>query len=192
MKTTVMHSTQKEILPLKEAKQFLRISHDQENDVLQTLISSAIELVEDYTRRRLRPEIIKSSLPFEPDHKRQKGLQRVWVCADRYVLFLPHGPVKKVLDVQRILDDGSLKKLRSQEFHVNPHQDPPLIVIESRIGYGVEVTYEAGYDTVPPALKQAILQVLGQLYRDRCLDRGPVFDGIGPLLAPYTIGQGDL
>lgn len=192
MKTRVMHSTQTSILSLKEAKQFLKVSHDQEDDVIQTLISSAIELVEDYTRRRLRPETIKTSLPFEPDHKRQRGLQRVWVCADRYALFLPHGPVQKVLEVQRILDDGSLKKLRPQEFHVNLHQDPPLIVIESCIGYGVEVTYEAGYDTVPPALKQAISQVMGQLYRDRCLDRGSALDGIGPLLAPYVIGQGDL
>lgn len=193
MKTTVLQKPKGLPVSLQETKRFLKVIHTQEDDVILQLIEAATEMVEQHTRRKLMPQVLNAFMPFEPNHKKQKGLQRVWVCADRYALFLPHGPVSEVVSVERIEDDGQMQALGRYEFHINLHQDPPLIVIEKRRGFGVRVVYKVGYtDKIPPALKQALLTIVGRLYTDRTLSEGMILKNMAPLLAPFVMARGCL
>ena len=193
MKTTVLEKPNAYPLSLSEAKTFLRVSHSAEDRLIEGIIETATDLVEQYTKRRLMPQRIMSCIPFNPNHKRKEGLQRVWICSDRYALFLPHGPVNKVLSVERIDEDGALLPMRDTEFHVNMKADPHLLVIERRHGFGVKVVYDVGYeDRVPPALTQAVLNIVGRIYTDRTLSSGGLIQGVEDLLHPYVITTGEL
>ncbi len=193
MKTTILQKPKRMPVGLLDAKRYLKVTHDQEDGVIERLIETATEMVEAYTRRKLVSQVLNSFIPFEPNHKRQKGLQRVWVCADRYVFFLPYGPVSEVMSLERIEEEGTLSPLGRYDFHVNTNTDPAMVVIEKRWGFGVRAVYKVGYDgAIPAPLIQAILTIVGRLYGDRILDQGDVLKHVSTLLAPYVVGRGKL
>lgn len=196
MKTSILIPANGEPLTLAEVKAFLKITHTQEDELLPHLISTARQISETYTRRKWMTQRLVSVLPFHPNHQKKKGLQRVWTVCDRYALFLPRGPVINVLEVERISDNAEATVISHRGYHVNSHQEPVLLVIEDKRGWGVRVTYDVGYgptaEDVPPAVRQALRQMVAHMYENRTVLETHLLQAVGGLLNPYRLQGGVL
>jgi len=105
------------------------------------------------------------------------------------------GPVLEVTSITYVNSDGSETTLEDAVYE--------LAGDEIVLGYGeswpalrgdregVRVRYQAGYETVPPAIKAAILLMVGHLYahREAVSDAKPetLPLGVESLLAPYRV-----
>jgi uncharacterized phiE125 gp8 family phage protein len=196
MKTTVINAPALEPVSLDQVKVFLKITHAQEDELLQHLIKTVREMAETATQRKFITQRLASVIPFYPNHKKKKGLQRVWRSGERFALFLSRGPLKEVIGVDLISDEGVATPLRSACYHINPNQDPALLVTAEDKGWGLRVTYDAGYgdgvDAVPAPIRQALLNMVARLYSQRTLDSGALLKGVWDLLAPYQMKRGVL
>ncbi|MDC0349154.1 head-tail connector protein [Alphaproteobacteria bacterium] len=196
MKTSIIMQPTGEPITRQEAKVFLKITHDQEDDLIQHFIKTARKVVEGHTRRKLLTQTVASILPFRPNHQKKKGLQRVWTSGDRFALFLPRGPVQKVTKVECLSEEGVAEPVRSADYHVHPYHDPALFVTADNKGWGLRITYEAGYgdaaEDVPAPLRQALFQMVAQLHGHRDAPEGRLIKGVEGLLAPYKLPGGVL
>jgi uncharacterized phiE125 gp8 family phage protein len=196
MKTSVLVPPKGEPITLAEVKAFLKIRHTQEDELLPHLIATARQMAETYTRRKFMTQRLVSVLPFRPNHRKKEGLQRVWTSGDRYALFLPRGPLQQVIEVERISEEGDTVVIPHRGYHVNPHHDPALLVVDDKSGWGVRVTYDAGYGSTaqdsPAPIRQAILQMVAELYQNRGILETQLVHGVSPLLAPYRLPGGVL
>lgn len=196
MKTSIIKQPTGEPITLQEAKAFLKIIHDQEDALIQHFIKTARKVAEGHTRRKFLTQTLASVLPFRPNHQKKKGLQRVWTAGDRFALFLPRGPVQKVTKVECISEEGIAETVQSVDYHVHPHHDPALLVTAENKGWGLCVTYEAGYgesaEGVPAPLRQALFQMVAHLHGHRDTQEGHLIKGVEGLLAPYKLPGGVL
>lgn len=196
MKTSILRGPKQEPITVAEAKSFLKITHNQEDDLFLPLIKTARNLAETYTRRKFITQRLMSILPFSPNHKKKEGLQRVWVAGDYFALFLPRGPLQKIIEVERVSEEGKSTPISYYGYHVNQDQDPALLMIRDRHGWGVRLTYDAGYgesaDQVPDVLRHAILKMVVQLYQKRDVLESQLIRGVADLLNPYRLPGGIL
>ncbi|MFN7662190.1 MAG: phage head-tail connector protein [Alphaproteobacteria bacterium] len=196
MKTILITPPAVEALTVAQVKDFLKITHTQEDDLLAHFITTARYMAETYLRRKLITQRIASILPFRPNHRKKQGLQRVWTVGDRYALFLPRGTFQKIHEVEMISEEGDTVSVPPSRYHVNAHQDPALLVVDDQNGWGVRVTYDVGYGAsptdIPPPLQHALLQMVACLYHQRTLAEGPVLAKVAPLLDPYRLLPGSL
>ena len=191
MKTTIVNPPRGEPISVAEAKAFLKITHTQEDELFPHLITAARQMAEMYTRRKFMTQGLMSVLPFRPNHRKKEGLQRVWTAGDRYALFLPRGPLLKVTEVERISEEGETAPISYRGYHVNVHQDPALLVVDDKSGWGVRVTYEVGYgenaSDVPAPIRQALLKMVAEMYHHRGILETKLLEGVTSLLGPYRL-----
>lgn len=196
MKTTIITPPRGEPISVAEAKAFLKITHTQEDELFPHLITTARQMAETYTRRKFMTQRLISVLPFRPNHAKKEGLQRVWTAGDRYALFLPRGPLQQVIEVERISEDGDTALISYRGYHLNVHQDPALLVVDDKSGWGVRITYEVGYgdnaSDVPAPLRQALLRMISTMYQQRDVLETNLLEGVAPLLNPYRLVGGVL
>lgn len=152
-----------EPVTLQEAKDWIKKTGDDEDDLLLTLITSARRSVEKYTTSTFA----------------QKTLHATWVeIPDDWVLHLPYGPHISVDAVYLIDEEGTeTAKTLNSDYYVYGDQD--LIVALSKVWttsqslqYSVRVEYKAGYgdtttETLPGELKLAILKQIATDYEMR-------------------------
>lgn len=109
---------------------------------------------------------------------------------------LPLGPIIEIKSVLYIAADGVERTLASETYEftgdglrcVSGYGWPPL----RGDGNGVRVQYEAGFETIPPAVEQAVLLLVGQWFKNRmAVTAGPggsaAPHGVKALLSPYWI-----
>ncbi|MCE2993550.1 MAG: head-tail connector protein [Alphaproteobacteria bacterium] len=141
-------------LSLKEAKNFLRIDNDLDDELLTKTISAVTTKFENYTGRAL--------------------IAQDWEVTYRQInkmsISLPIKPVKAIKKIELINYYGSVS-----EFEIHN------IVLDTKLGevffkihpfsYMVRFLYEAGYgetaDAVPDDIKSSLLVHIGFLYENR-------------------------
>ena len=142
-----------EPISLTEVKSHLRLDTDDEDDLLNSLIAAATNLVEEYLGKTL----IKKTWRIEESGDNANGLQEI---------VLPQGPLLKVLMVQRAMPNDIYTNIR---FVVKNHFSRPIIVFKSDLP--VSVTYEAGYGyypkDVPAPIRQALFTLVAHFYENR-------------------------
>lgn len=152
-----------EPVSLDEAKIQLRVDADDENDLIESLISVARRKVEQETDRVLISQTVKAYWDSWPTGQ---------------TLHLPVYPAASVTNVKYIDEDGALQTWDSANYTTdlvgmtprivpNPDADIPDV---GDYPNAVQVTYVAGKSTpgeVPAELKHAILTVLTMLYERR-------------------------
>src|SRR5512139_106594 len=99
----------KEPLSLEEAKRFLRITSDAEDDVVLALVAAARKRVERGTELALITQTVEAKV------------DGFWgSCA----LELPMPPLQSIVSIQYVDADGALQTLPSDTYTVSTHRRP--------------------------------------------------------------------
>jgi uncharacterized phiE125 gp8 family phage protein len=142
-----------EPVTLAEAKLFLKIDGDEENEVVTRLIAAARIRAEQYLRRSLVSQTWKMAYDgYAPAH-----------------IELMRGPVQSVAQVKIISRDGSETIVDSANYYLSADKAKLCFDI-SAMGHLVEVSYIAGFGDaakIPAAIKQGILMHVAQMFENR-------------------------
>lgn len=141
---------------IEEVQEHLRLSHDVDLVLLQGLIIGVREMAEKHTRRLfVRRQVVAEWDTFY--HEASLPLA-------------PHGEITEVARVDR---DGVTVLTEGQQFYTRGTKSKRLFVGEvfstsgGRRDNGLRVTYEAGYDPLPQALKLQMLRDIATRYEHR-------------------------
>jgi len=175
-----------EPVSLAEAKAHCRVDHDDEDTLIQSLITAARVHLETGAAAAL----ISQQWRLVRDAWPEGGVVR-----------LPLAPLISIDEVTVRDADGAAEAVDPQDYFVDALSDPPRLVRERGAGWpqplqvvnGIEVLFTAGFgpaaDDVPQPLRQAVLLLAAHWYETR----EPVSpDGAGvipltveALVAPY-------
>lgn len=149
-----------EPVTIADARTFLRISTDSEDDILRRILKSAREIIEAETGLA----IIDQTWRLRVDR---------WPRSGRLALF--KYPAKAVTAVVAYRPDGSAISMEPEEFMLQHGRRPQRVYMaqypDAQTFCGLEVDFIAGFGEtgveVPDALKQAILTLTAHLYENR-------------------------
>ncbi|MBT0667072.1 phage head-tail connector protein [Novosphingobium profundi] len=172
------------LLPLEQCKRHLRITSDDEDELIQVLRDAAIEFVEQYCGVRLAP---MTGLQWQA--------QRFPVAAS-VPLPLSVAPVTAITSVSWLDTDGGEVTGSPDDYRVTSRGDV-LPAISSRwpsaVGGMVKIEFEAGYPSgsAPKSLLMAAKMFLGHLWmhREAVIDSGSMGEvpfGVRQLCAPFS------
>ena len=176
----------KEPLTTAEAKLFLRVGNDAENDAIDRLIASARATIEAWTGRQLIDATWTWTLDRWPAFVRpwSDGPWDVNRGRTRSEFRLPHSPLASVTSVKYIDTNGTQQTLTGggTDYDVVTDEEPGKV----RLAYdqswpeirdqlrAVEIIYVAGYGTegsdVPAAARDLILMAVEDVYNHRAMN----------------------
>jgi uncharacterized phiE125 gp8 family phage protein len=172
-----------EPLSLAEAKNFLRVEHDADDELIAALIAAARNAVELATRRMLIAQTWRIVLDR-------------WPASGR--IASPVNPLRTLAAARVLASDGTPAALDLGVFTLDTASAPGSIAFEranvaepGRVLAGIELDVTAGYGEaadVPPPLVQAIRLLLAQSYEQRDQVRMDALpDVVARLIAPFRI-----
>ncbi|MEO1037923.1 MAG: phage head-tail connector protein [Pseudomonadota bacterium] len=181
-----------EPVSLSEAKAFLRVGHEHEDELIGRIVSAARSIVEANTGRALIQRGFRETLDGW-------SLTRLSACGTAFALLRP--PLVSV-EAVRVRDPaGALSLWDSDEYRIDPEADPGRLIARAPFAFlkpapgpgGIEIEFTAGYglasSDVPAPLRQATLAIAAQLYSDgqraERAGRGDVVAAHQALLAPF-------
>lgn len=188
-RTTLTTEPSIEPVSLYDARAHLRVTHNEEDEIISSLITAARFTVETITRRSLISQTWKLSLDGFPAGT---------------VIKLPHTPVKLVNHVKFYDAEGNFQTLESSKYWLDSLSSPARIILkdgesfpDSQLGRpnSVEVTYQAGYgdtaEDVPAPIRHAIKLIVAHLYENPDIVSAGQLSTIPMscdyLLAPYRV-----
>lgn len=158
-----------EPVTLAEAQAFLRVDSSDDATEISTLITTARQMVEDFTGRAIISQTWKYVSDEWPDADDE----------DPFAIALERSPLISVESVKYYpLDGGAQATLSSANYHVITGPLPGLVVLKYLQIWpylyprpdAVEVNFTAGYadaDSVPKPLRHAVMLMLSHLYTHR-------------------------
>ena len=169
-----------EPVTLAEAKTFLRVAHDDDDDVIAALIAGARVHIEAQTWRLVRD---------------------VWPIDGR-IMVLP-APLRALSAARIVKLDGTQHSIDPGQFAVDKAAAPAVLALEpgtlpisDRPVAGIELDIEAGYGdsaaAVPEPLRQAIRLLIAHWYENRGLtaighEVAVLPLSVAALIAPYRV-----
>lgn len=145
-------------------KQFLRVEHNEDDGLIDVMIQSATQQIEDMTRRALTTRTYRLYLDRFP--------------MGRGAIVVPRPPMVSVSSITYVASDGTSTVLPTANYRVVATREPGEI--EPAYGYSwptvrrqshaVTVEFVCGYgdeDDVPQPLATAIMQTVADLYEHR-------------------------
>ena len=161
MRFTVTTAPSVEPVSLAEAKEHLRVIHDDDDAYIELLITAARAYVEEHSARALCTQTITLKLPRFPAR-----------------IELPRPPLASVTSITYVDGDGTTQTLSSSNYRVSTSGEPGFIDPAYNISWpttrdiadAVTVVYVAGYGAaaaVPSLVKQAIKLMVAHLYETR-------------------------
>lgn len=177
-----------EPIALAEAKAYLRVEHDDDDDVIAALIAGARVHVEAQTRRAL----ITQTWMLVRD---------VWPIDGR-ILLLP-APLRDLSAARIVKRDGNEQSINLNLFTIDGAGAPAVLAfapgtmpISDRPVAGIELDIETGYGDaptdVPEPLRQAIRLLVAHWYENRGLatighEVAVLPRTVSALIAPYVV-----
>jgi len=149
-------TTYTNVISLATAKAHLRVDTTDEDTLITSLINTAGEVVEEYTGQYL------SSCSFI-----------YYADAFQSVMRVHAGPGVRINEVEYIKDDGTTNTWSSSNYHVDVKSYPMRVQFDDLPSsvddsvHAVRIKGDAGFSTVPSALKSAMLLIIGHLYEHR-------------------------
>jgi len=144
------------VISLATAKAHLRVDHSDEDALITSLISTAGEIVEEYTGQYLS----SCGFTYYADHF--TSLMKIHA-----------GPGIRITNVQYTDTTNTTQTWSAENWYFDAKSHPMRVQFENlptevddRV-HAVQITGEAGYTTVPETLKSAMLLIIGHLYEHR-------------------------
>lgn len=205
MSWSVTTPPSEEPVTLIEAKLHLRVDVTDDDALITSLIQAAREYVEAACQRALMPQTWTERLtafPGTPAYPNIPGTPygylRVPSLAQQTIL-LSGGKVRAVDSVKYVDDTGTLQTLDPAAYDADLTSEPAQVAPAYGTSWpatreqpgAVQVQYQVGYadaNSIPAALKAAVLLVLADLYANReAVVNGPVMSNpaLSRLLDPY-------
>lgn len=182
MSITIVTPPASEPVSLAEAKLFLRIDHNSEDALINTLIGAAREAVEAGCGRALITRRVRENLD-------------IWRRDAVNGALLSVGPVTNIVAVRLLADNGAQSVIDPERYRLEGGRDRPRLVFPPglpatlRSAGGIEIEYDAGFDDnaadLPLALRLATLQVVAALYEAR-QGEATVPDAARALMRPFA------
>jgi hypothetical protein len=185
------------VIPLDEAKAFLRVDGPHDDLIIAQLIGAAYDAAVRYTARSLLPTGLRLTLDGPPGANRDaldmlgEGMHEVSVphLVGGREIELPRGPVTAVDLITVYFRDGSSDTFDAANWFLDNAGD--RLVLEDgavwptdlRRRGALRIDYTAGFDTLPEPVRTAILQHLTVMYECRTACEMP--DGCKGLLSSY-------
>lgn len=178
MSTTLLIPPALEPLSLIDAKIFLRVDHDDDDDVISALISAARAHVEAQTRRALITQTWRLALDGWPGAGQIKARP---------------APVQSVIALRTYDADGDALSHDPAIFAVNREAGliaaPPWsLPVPGRSLVGIEVDFVAGFGDAANAVPAPLLQAIRHLVAHWYDNRGLVALGSSLAIMPASVG----
>ena len=134
-------------ISLEEVKLYLRVLHDEEDQLIASLLAAAVDRAEQLTGRALS---IRTYELFSDN------------CES---IALPYPPLQAVLGVEA-LDEAEYKPI---SFDLDDKATPPLVTPDcDKKGQNcLRVRYKCGYEQIPEAIKSWVFVQVATLYEHR-------------------------
>lgn len=151
----VLEKSNNQIITLKYAKQYLRVDHDLDDEIIADMINVAIEMAENYIGKK----IISSKLRMTIYGKLPFSLK------------LYYGPVSKINSI-KIFRENESYYLSIDKFHLEEDGET-LRINRHIISKQAEIEYYNGFDRkdFPASIRQGILEHLARIYDSRGTDQ---------------------
>ncbi|WP_068087696.1 head-tail connector protein [Polycladidibacter stylochi] len=187
MTAVLVEYPKSEPVTLAMARMHLRISHAHENELISHLIQSARQQVEQMTGRALINQLWRLYIEDVPQSGR---------------ITLPKAPVSQITSITAYDGAGYPVLIDQDKWRSKLNANPPalqllpLAEIKAKAQNGLEVDFIAGYgesaESVPEALKTAILLLVGFWYEHRTgAHTGKLTDllphGLDHALSPFKV-----
>lgn len=175
-----------EPVSLAEAKNYLRVEHDDDDDLIEALIVSARMQIEQAARRAL----ITQSWRIVLDRWPASG----WIVS-------PVNPLVSIEAARVFPLEGSANTLDLDVFTLNAAAAPAIIAFErgalsqpGRTVGGIEIDVIAGYadaaEDVPAPLRQAIRFLVARNYEQRDnVEKSDLPDAVAALITAYRVAK---
>lgn len=148
------------IVTLEEAKANLRITHDLQDEMIQGMINTAVQMAENYTGRAIRVREVKAVSSVFQD---QVLLEHTPILGDVAITYYDESDTETTLDpaLYSVTQNSSGEPVIS---YSNVDALPKLFTRTD----AVIISYEIGYDssTVPAPYKTYILLMVTKLYEN--------------------------
>lgn len=176
-----------EPVALAEVRAFLRISHEDDDTLIERLAKAAREAVEERTGRALMAQSWRMAADWS-EARRPKGWR---------AFALPRPPFLALTEVRIVRDDDTSTVLAPDALRVRPDSGDVLLPAQhaayagARAWRPVEIVWQAGYgdaDAVPEALKTAVLLLTAEAWERRDSVAAPAAanpEAVAALLAPW-------
>lgn len=177
---------------LADAKTHLHVDHNEEDLLINILIQSAREIIEQRTNRSLITQTRTLKLDYFPRLLSPEGWGQIT---------LPYGPVSALTSIYYYNESEQNTLLASSDYWTDFTSNLPRVIVKNSwpstydMPNAVTVLYVAGYGTasiVPRPLISAMYLVLGHLYenREQVGDvRHELPFGVDHLISPYVLEQ---
>lgn len=188
---------------LAEAKLFLRVDHTADDTLINALIPTATAVVENFTNRKLISQTWDYFLDGFPMNKNQpwwdgvrEGRLSEMLTACRYIT-VPLSPISAVTYIKTFDDADAEYTMPSGDYQFDGSSEPGRVALRMSAVWpatvlrpmnGVVVRCVVGYSSaasVPSPLKQALLDVLTQMYQCRGEYDGQISKIAMALMSPY-------
>jgi len=183
-----------------EAKTHLRVDGSDDDTYIDTLITSAQNLVQKYTGRAITTQTLKLSLDGLPYGNDDKYYPEGFFTAPDInrslgYIVLPKSPLVSVTHFKYFDEDNTESTFATSNYHVDIQSEPGRVVLKRgktfpsasdlRTVNAYEITYVAGYggaSDVPTPIKHAIKLLVAHLYENR-----EAVTNLSTNAIPYTI-----
>lgn len=166
MAIDIVTAAESEPITLSEAKNFLRVDHSDDDQLIAALITAARQMCEEYTRRILVTTTVDEYFDQFP--------KNMW-NGHSNILYLSRGPVASITSVSYVDEIGSTQTISSSLYVTDLISEPGRIQSTNgwTTGAGVVnqviVRYVVGTDlsAIPKPLIQGMMLVVSDLYDQR-------------------------
>ena len=187
MKLELIQQPDIEIVSLQEAKEYLGISHDFEDDMLKFLIKSTREAIESVMQK----SVIHQTWQYTLSRNEFANLNsdgRPCIFGSVIKIPMPRPPLLDVIGVK--IDDKIIDRRRIKvEKVLNTFYVYILNVKNFDASENVTITYTAGLASLPTAvpyqIKLANLMLIANAYQNRYHSTSSIPQGIRELLNPF-------
>lgn len=138
-------------LTLREVKHYLRITNDDEDDFISSLIVNAYDAAEQFLCMSLSTKTWKLSIENINKDK----------------ILLPMGPVSSIIEVSTFDSNGNSSTIPSSNYYINASKDTAVFK-QFYLSCKMEIRYISGYTQIseyfPANIKQGILYHIAAMF----------------------------
>lgn len=180
---------------LAEAKLHLRVDGNDEDSLIEGIITAAVDFFEKRTGRAL----INQTWSYTIDnwYASLDPVKPLW-------LYLPRAPLSSVTSIYYIATDGSSTLWASSNYTVDTNSEPGRLAlaysktwpVTREVVNAITITYVAGYGataaSVPVGIKRALMVLISDLYNNRgSIEEmgGKESMPLDRIIAPWMVGD---